>query len=542
MFPPKEFLSLSSPGKLREKLSFLREKVDPFPSGKDKSFFQRPETFLFIFYALLTLLMTLFHEVWRDEAQGFLIVRDLPLLPLIRQLRMEAHFPLWYLLIFPFVKLGLPVMGVALIHWLLSAILAWIVLEKFPFRLLTRAALVFTYPLFFEFSVIARNYTAGFLLVALLLLLWKNLWDHPYLAALLLSLVLLSDLFFAGPILGFCLCILRQAVIQKRLKSKEFLIPCVMIFLAALAGFLLLCGQHGASPDKPFPPLIANALQVLGRDVSVRLLNPFTATSELFGLPPAILVFLPFLVLFQLRKSKEAMLFFCTTLGFTFLAFVLGGFSEMRHASFFLAGGVVSFVLAEWDSPKEEKGAAWYEPLLFLLFFLPVFWSVLFLAGKSVTALKSEILYDFSHGKYAAKFIERNAPSLPLFCTDTAYCTPVMACLPPRKIFSLLSKTSQTFSLWKDLPSGEGMNIPDEVVKNLPAEADCGLYLCMVYGLPRKGAPNLFLLYSSLNERAGAWGHPEECYFLLLIVRPEKARFYREKFPLYEPEIFPAAQ
>ncbi|MBP5181674.1 MAG: hypothetical protein J6331_01475 [Lentisphaeria bacterium] len=542
MSPLKEFLSLSSLKKPGEKLFFLREKFDPFPSGKEKSFLQRPETFLFILYALLTLLMTLFHEVWRDEAQGFLIVRDLSLFQLIKQLRMEVHFPLWYLLIFPFVKLGLPVTGVGLIHWFLALILAWIVLEKFPFRLLTRAAIVFTYPLFFEFSVIARNYTIGFLLAAVLLLLWKNLWDHPYLAACLLSLLLLSDPFFVGPVLGFCLCILRQAVIQNRLKSKEFLIPCVMVFLAALVCFLLLCKQPGTPEAKLFPPHINNAMDLLQKNVSARLLNPFTAAGELFGLPPAALVFLPFLVLFQLRKSKEAMLFFCATFCVTFLAFVLGGFDSMRHAFFFPAGAAASFVLAEWDSPKEEKGVAWYEHLLFPLFFLPVFWSVLFLAGKSVTALKSEILYDFSHGKYAAKFIERNASSLPLFCTDTAYCTPVMAYLPPRKIFSLLSKTSQTFALWKDLPSAEGMDIPDEVVKNLPPGADCGLYLCMVYGLPRKGAPNLFLLYSSLNERAGAWGHPEECYFLLLVVRPEKARFYRERFPLYKPETFSAAQ
>ena len=61
-----------------------------------------------IIYAVFIMLGIVNHEPWRDEAQAWLIVRDAGFTDLFSILRTEGHPPLWYLLILPLAKAGLP--------------------------------------------------------------------------------------------------------------------------------------------------------------------------------------------------------------------------------------------------------------------------------------------------------------------------------------------------------------------------------------------------------------------------------------------------
>ena len=56
-------------------------------------------------YAFISFLLIFFHENWRDEAQEWLLVKDLNIFELISQLKYEGHFALWYLILMPFAKL-----------------------------------------------------------------------------------------------------------------------------------------------------------------------------------------------------------------------------------------------------------------------------------------------------------------------------------------------------------------------------------------------------------------------------------------------------
>ena len=521
--------------KIREKILQFFEKYNPAgPAKREGDFLKRPETVLFIIYALLTFLMVFFHETWRDEAQGFLIVRDLSLPQLFAQLHREVHFPVWYLLILPFVKLGIPVYGVNIIHWILALVLVWLILEKFPFRLLTRSVLVFSFPLFFEFSVIARNYTIGFLLLTIVFLLWKKLWERPVFTAFLLALCLLCDPFFVGIVSGLCICIFFQAITQNRLKSREFILSVIIVSAAIVLDLILVCGFSSGSFSVPHP--VEHAVSPVGNNILQRLWRPFSIISSLFGMSPVIMILLFFLTIFQLRHSREGVFIFVFSSLFTYVAFVLGGFDSMRHAAFFPAGGVAAFLIAGRGNVLVNKKLP--EKSVTVLFFIFILWSAVFLLARSVSAFRNEILYDFSHGKYTADFINKNLPSSTVYCTAPVYYTPVFASLQHKRIFSLSMEKYITFSPWISLRSPDLSRIPETVLKHLPANEDHALYVSMIYDLPSKQAENMYLLYSSLNERAGAWAHPEECYWVFLIVRPEKAHLFKDKFPLYDPSNY----
>lgn len=513
--------------------SFFWDKYNPRgPAEQKNHWLKRPETILFILYAFLTFLMVFFHEAWRDEAQGFLIVRDLSLPELFHQLHCEVHFPLWYLFIFPFVKLGFPIFGVNLLHWLLACGLAWLILEKFPFRLLTRVVLLFSFPLFFEFSVVARNYTIGFLLLAIFLILWKDLWKRPFFMAILLALMLLCDPFFAGIVLGISLCIFLQARKKGLLKKKEFIIPVIIVLSAVIIDFFLLFSFSFSCPL-----LISSAVFSEKITYMQRLWNVFKALQELFGLYPGLIILLAFLTLYRLRRSKEGLIVFSTSCLVIFTAFILGKFGEMRHGAFFPAGAIAAFVIASGSLPPPEKEKIWGK-ILSGSFFLLVIWSSGILTERSIRAFKSEILYDFSHGESTAQFINQNAPESTVFYVDPSYFTSIIAHLNHKKTFCLSMRKYSTFSPWKELFETDMAKTPELVLANLPPGEDHGLYLGTVHSLPNHKAENVFLLYASLNERAGIWARIEESYWVLLVARPEKVHLYKDKYPLFEPSDF----
>ena len=57
-------------------------------------------------YALSSFLLLVFHESWRDEAQAWLIARDLNFFEIIKQLKYEGHFLLWFVILMKQLKLS----------------------------------------------------------------------------------------------------------------------------------------------------------------------------------------------------------------------------------------------------------------------------------------------------------------------------------------------------------------------------------------------------------------------------------------------------
>ena len=53
---------------------------------------------LFVLYFVVALICVCHHEIWRDEAQVWLVARDLNLWGIIDHVRNEGHPLLWYFL------------------------------------------------------------------------------------------------------------------------------------------------------------------------------------------------------------------------------------------------------------------------------------------------------------------------------------------------------------------------------------------------------------------------------------------------------------
>ena len=81
-------------------------------------------------YVGINLFLLSRHENWRDEAQAWQIAKNLGLGGLFAQLRYEGHPCLWYLILMPFAKLGMPFSCMGLISLAFMSVAAWLVLKK----------------------------------------------------------------------------------------------------------------------------------------------------------------------------------------------------------------------------------------------------------------------------------------------------------------------------------------------------------------------------------------------------------------------------
>ena len=159
---------------------------------------------MFGMYTGLVVTAVFHHEPWRDEAQAWLIARDLPLEGIFRQMAYEGTPALWHLFIVPLAKLGVPY---ASILWLNAAIAiggGFLIIYRSPFSITTKCLLIFSYYLFWEYAVIARSYGLSVLLLLAIGTMYERRFSSPYWFAALVFLLFNTNVhsFFIAVAIG----------------------------------------------------------------------------------------------------------------------------------------------------------------------------------------------------------------------------------------------------------------------------------------------------------------------------------------------------
>lgn len=130
------------------------------------------------------------HEPWSDEAQAWLLARDLSIPQLLfHYLRYESHPALWYLILWAPSHLHL---NYAVLGWISAAIAAagiYVLLRLSPFPFYLRAILPFTFFLAYQYAVVARSYVLFPLLCFLIAHVYRQARSRPILMAVLLALL-----------------------------------------------------------------------------------------------------------------------------------------------------------------------------------------------------------------------------------------------------------------------------------------------------------------------------------------------------------------
>ena len=518
------------------KLRGIFRRFNPFPYPARPLFRPTPaELILWLFFAAVTLVMVRYHEPWRDEAQGFVVVRDNTLPGLIRHMRVESQFLVWYLFTWPFVRLfGMPIFGINLLHWALSCSTAYLIVRRAPFRFLTRAALIFGVLFAFEFTVVARHYAVGVFLLTVLMLNWRERFRHPVLYACGIALCASTNLPVWACLGGLC-CTIGYEVIVRRLRSWRIFTS----MLICVFGFALALGSifNGRGFGSPFVGKRGGDLAEMA--VTERLHDAFESISNMVYLPVWLCVVCLVLgALYFIRKSVPALICFLMSAVLMVSLQLVGGFHSMRHIGFLLIGTVASC----WIAAEDDASAG-------IRFRLPArvsagldiaagFAAALVLSLQAFVTpffVLCEVLYPFSHGHAAANFIRDNiSEDVPMFCFTARSNVSVLPWLPGRKFFIFDRREYGTFSKWGRAYGQSMKDMADEAAARLDPSLPYGLFVVALNEDPNLFPPNMILLYDSRKNERPVWGPYVEEFLVFAVVREEDVEFYRSRMPRRE--------
>jgi hypothetical protein len=186
-----------------------------------------------IIYACLVLYGVYIHESWADEAQAWLLARDLGFIDLFKALPAEGHPPLWYLIIFPFAKLGFPYETVKILAALISIAAIYILLLRTKAPVLLKLSIPFGYYVSYQYAIFGRSYCLILFFIAAIISLYPRRFEKPWLFALCVVGLFNSHML----VFSFAFCImllfLLDAWQQKKINSN-IIASCIFMFIGGI--------------------------------------------------------------------------------------------------------------------------------------------------------------------------------------------------------------------------------------------------------------------------------------------------------------------
>ncbi|MBN2880118.1 MAG: hypothetical protein JXN65_10880 [Clostridia bacterium] len=198
---------------------------------------------LFLYIAAISII-SVFHEPWFDEAQAWIIARDVSFFDIIFSIpHYEGHPPLWHLYLALFAKSGIPYeLGLKSAAIIINSIAAALIIFKSPFKKIIRYLIPFTYYFFYIYGVVSRCYSFTLLGFVLLAVTYRDRNAKPLLYVLSMLVLCLSmayGLLFSA---GIALIWLIEIMKDKELKSffpslikDKRIYALVLLFISALA-------------------------------------------------------------------------------------------------------------------------------------------------------------------------------------------------------------------------------------------------------------------------------------------------------------------
>ena len=153
---------------------------------------------IFIAYLILSLIFTMTHEIWTDEAQAWLIARDLSVIDIFNYMQYEGHSCLWHLINLPFAKLGFPIMVMNIFSWIITSIACYFILFHSKWNFLVKFFVIFNPTFFYWLSAITRPYCLVPILLCLFVWIYPKRHEHPYLYTNILGLTAHTHIVMCG--------------------------------------------------------------------------------------------------------------------------------------------------------------------------------------------------------------------------------------------------------------------------------------------------------------------------------------------------------
>ncbi|MGK7940790.1 MAG: hypothetical protein AB4062_11710 [Crocosphaera sp.] len=202
-------------------------------------------------FAIITLIGTLNHVMWRDELNGWLIARDSDsFINFFENVKYEGHPLLWYICLWLLNQITANPILMQIFHWLIAVLTVALFVFYSPFTKSQKILFIFGYLPIYEYSLISRNYSIGVLSIFLFCTYFQTRYKSYIPLAFILAIMANTNAYclLISFVLGVSLVIeyLFKDYFQYETKAKinNILIGLIIFFLGiSLSVFML------------FPPL-----------------------------------------------------------------------------------------------------------------------------------------------------------------------------------------------------------------------------------------------------------------------------------------------
>ena len=319
--------------------------------------FRRMDLLVLAVYGVIVSFGIWHHEPWGDEAYPWIIARDADWRTFLEILftNRDRHPGLFYLVILPWVKLGLPYIAQGILNLLFALGAAFLWLKRAPFSRVFRYLFLFSFYMLYEYAVITRNYMMSLLILFAIAMLYPKRTERPLVYAILVAFLLHADFMCLGLGLGLT-AVFAWEHRNKFAGNRPLIFSMVLMTLSAL---LVLWIAHALPLDHPargrhLPFSVSQCLVPVSK-----AFLPFFNDSQSPGLPLLAMLgsfaafFLSWIAL--LRKPVPLVILGCA-LAPLFYIFNFVDVGDYRHYGFILISILFTLWIAE--SYREPQGTA----------------------------------------------------------------------------------------------------------------------------------------------------------------------------------------
>lgn len=457
------------------------------------------ETIVISIYIIIVLLIAINHECYEDEAQSWLIARDLNFIEIIQQMKYEGHSFLWYFIIAPFAKLGFPVGVQNYISCCFAIITVYLILKKSPFNRMLKILLTFSSGMIYFYSVIARPYCMIPFFLVCIAILYKDRRKHPYIYATLIGLLAQTHLVMIPTSIMLMITFWGDELLLKRkMQSKEDKAKLIKSLLICIMGILIY---------------IIIMLQALGNCEIVNNFNNIGSMSKIETVFNTIKN-TSISTISYIYGENEVPLYYKMLIGLCTILCIIGSKNNLKQASIFwsqliftiLVHSFFWFILATrvfivlytlmfwlWIDKEEQQGNINYKDNKYIE--LAIIILILISNPSAYKLAYQDITNQFSTGKITANYIKENIPEGACFiCTNQELQQSVIAYLEKDsyKFYMPNQEKFITYITWdKEWNSGIDKKQIATSIEKLKKEYE-NLYIISAFPTPTENNKELF--------------------------------------------------
>lgn len=388
--------------------------------------------FLAVAWLIITVITMFHHELWRDEAQVWCLVRDADLITIIKEIQTEGHPYLWYLMNLPFAKLGFPVISMQIIGliFVFSAVL--LVLFKSPFNRFLKFLILFNAGMLYFLPIVARNYALISFFMFAIATVYHKRHDKPLLYLFLLfCLSQTHSLMLCFVWILLLLFTFEYIKSDKKNNSVNFFIFLSFLNILFLTIMPILNIEKNLSVSLFKNHLNSFSYFKLLTDIFYVgfLSNIFEKNIfECFFIALTSIFAIIIISVFKCDKKIGSIFFFYFIYTVIILFFIWGGGIIQQKVFLILLCNIFCLWILENKECFIYKKILEISLSLFLLFFL----------SYTPFMIKNEYISNFSGGKEIASYIKNNlsSESIILFYGYIPTISSISAYLPNVKIYS----------------------------------------------------------------------------------------------------------